>query len=124
VVNFDLHNGSFDPFVNGFSFAFGFNDTIPENIGKLGLKYITRKSLGDDKGVDRREYDIPYKRCNETSGYPMKSKRLELTLMCFDALSLPEEWRNLRGEYFSDLFALLQVQLKPCVNKTEVKTTQ
>jgi len=49
---------------------------------------------------------------------------MELTLMCFDALSLPEERRILRGEYFTDNFNYFQVQLKPCINKTEVTTTQ
>jgi len=44
--------------------------------------------------------------------------------MCFDADSLPEEKRVLRGEYFTDNFRYFQIQLKPCVNKTEVTTTQ
>jgi len=45
-------------------------------------------------------------------------------MMCFDALSLPENERSLKGDYFTDTFTYFQVQLKPCINKTEVTSTQ
>jgi len=44
--------------------------------------------------------------------------------MCVDALSLPEQNRSLIGEYFTDTFNYFQIQLRQCVNKTEVTETQ
>jgi len=49
---------------------------------------------------------------------------MDVTMMCFDALSMPENERSLRGDYFMDKFTFFQVQLKLCINKTEVTSTQ
>ena len=50
--------------------------------------------------------------CDESTIFPMKSRDVKLVMMCFDPL--PEDSRNLTGNYFADTFKYLKLSLVPC----------
>ena len=102
LINYDVAQESFDPFAFGFSFAVGFPQQIDKKIGTLNLSYETNRWINDE--MVKTSTSIPLYSCNETSGYPMSSKRLPISMMCFDA---PLESRSLTGDFFSDEFNYL-----------------
>jgi len=112
VINFDLQNDQFDPFVHGFNFAAGMVEDIPKRIGTLEMVFKSKTNKGIIFTDTAKK--VPLRKCNKTDDFPGYFKGKALVMMCFDPLQMQEEERSLNGDYYTPNFNYFQLQLMRC----------
>jgi hypothetical protein len=111
ISSFKPNNKELD---TDFNMAFGFiGKHMPSDIGQWRVKYL-RKSWDSQKfqSVGKNAIEHKVRNCGEKEFKKKFVNPILVQLMCSDVFE-----NELYGDYFSDNFTYVQIDLIPCLNK-------